>query len=295
MRITLSIVFGLLSLTSDIARAQGDKDVKPVKVGLWNQRAPIGDGKFQEIEVWVTVHHAKKPNGAAIVICPGGGYGGLVTGAEGHGIAQWLNRHGIAGVVLEYRMPKGRSMVPLLDAQRTIRTVRANAKAWNIDANRVGIMGFSAGGHLASTAGTHFDAGSATAVDLVERQSCRPDFMVLVYPVITMGAKGHGGSRNNLLGKDADAKLVEIFSNEKQVDAKTPPAFLAHAKDDGPVPPENSRMFFNALRNHKVAADYLELPSGGHGLNGYKGPMWDAWQTRSLTWLAEMKFVPKPQ
>ncbi len=294
MRITLSIVFGLLFLTSDIARAQGDKDVKPVKVGLWNQRAPVGDGKFQEIEVWVTVHHAKKPNGAAIVICPGGGYGGLVTGAEGHGIAQWLNRHGIAGVVLEYRMPKGRSMVPLLDAQRAIRTVRANTKAWNIDANRVGIMGFSAGGHLASTAGTHFDAGSATAVDLVERQSCRPDFMVLVYPVITMGAKGHGGSRNNLLGKDADAKLVEMFSNEKQVNAKTPPAFLAHAKDDGPVPPENSRMFYDALRNHKVPADYLELPSGGHGLNGYKGPMWDAWQTRSLTWLAEMKFVPKP-
>ena len=293
MRSLLFTAFlGLFILGTDSAQSQGEKEAKPERIGLWNKKAPIGDGKIQETEVWITVHQPKMPNGTAIVICPGGGYGGLVTGGEGHGIAAWLNRHGITGVVLEYRMPAGRSQVPLLDAQRAIRTVRVKAKDWNLDPARIGIMGFSAGGHLASTAGTHFDAGEKDATDSVQRVSCRPDFMILVYPVITMGAKGHGGSRNNLLGKNADAKLVDFFSNEKQVTANTPPAFLALAKDDKPVPPENSRMFYEALRANKVAAEYLELPSGGHGLNGYKGPQWDAWQARSLVWLAEMKLVP---
>src|SRR5205823_5191344 len=141
---------------------QGAGQAEPNRIPLWNNRAPVADGRdgqFQEAEAWITVHRPAKGNGAAIVICPGGGYGGLVTGAEGHGIAAWLNRHGIAGVVLEYRLPAGRSFVPLLDAQRAIRTVRANAKEWGIEPSRIGIMGFSAGGHLASTAGTHFDDG----------------------------------------------------------------------------------------------------------------------------------------
>jgi acetyl esterase/lipase len=214
------------------------------------------------------------------------------TGAEGHGIASWLNRHEITGVVLEYRMPGGRSYVPLLDAQRAIRTVRANAKAWKLNPERIGIMGFSAGGHLASTTGTHFDAGDSEAKDRVQRESCRPDFMILVYPVITMGEKGHQGSRTNLLGKNPDAKLVDLFSNEKQVTPKTPPTFLAHAKDDRLVPPENSRMFYDALGANGVAVGYLELPSGGHGLNGYKGLMWDAWQEQALKWFVETKLVP---
>jgi acetyl esterase/lipase len=290
MRLTFCTAF-IFALGVDWATAQ-DKTAKPDRIGLWNKRAPIGDGTFEDTEAWITVHRPEKPNGTAVVICPGGGYGILVTGPEGHGIAAWLNRHGITGVVLEYRLPKGRSHVPMLDAQRAIRTVRKNAGAWNLDPTRIGIMGFSAGGHLASTAGTHFDAGKPDSADPVERVSCRPDFMILVYPVITMGGKGHPGSRNNLLGKNPDAKLVELFSNEKQVTAKTPPTFLAHAKDDGPVPPENSGMFYAALRANKVTADYLELPSGGHGLNGYKGPMWDAWQNRSLAWLAETKLVP---
>jgi acetyl esterase/lipase len=279
-----------MSLDAAAASAHDDK-AKPERIGLWNNRAPVGDAKFQDTEVFITLHRPEKPNGAAIVICPGGGYGGLVTGAEGHGIAVWLNRHGITGVVLEYRLPAGRSHVPLYDAQRAIRTVRTNAKAWRINPARIGIMGFSAGGHLASTAGTHFDAGEPDSTDPVQRVNCRPDFLILVYPVITMSAKGHSGSRNNLLGKNPDDKLVELFSNEKQVTAKTPPTFLAHAKDDKPVPPENSQMFHDALKANKVAAYYLELPSGGHGLNGYKGPMWDAWQERSLKWLAEEKLV----
>lgn len=287
----LATLVGLI-FVAGLTVAQDDKTAKPERINLWDKQAPIGDGTFELSKVWITLHRPEKPNGTAIVICPGGGYGTLVTGAEGHGIAKWLNRHGITGVVLEYRLPKGRSYVPLLDAQRAIRTVRSNAKDWKLNPKRIGIMGFSAGGHLASTAGTHFDQGDPDSKDSVQRISCRPDFMILVYPVITMGAKGHQGSHNNLLGKNPTAKLVELFSNEKQVTAKTPPTYLAHAKDDGPVPPENSRIFYDALRANKVPAHYLELPSGGHGLNGYKGPMWDAWQKGSLAWLAEMKLVP---
>jgi acetyl esterase/lipase len=163
MRRILFITFvGVFILGAELVAAPGEKAPKPERIGLWNKRAPIGDGKFQEAEVWITVHRPEKPNGTAIVICPGGGYGGLVTGAEGHGIATWLNRHAITGAVLEYRLPAGRSYVPLLDAQRAIRTVRTNARAWNLDPARIGIMGFSAGGHLASTAGTHFDRGNRT-------------------------------------------------------------------------------------------------------------------------------------
>lgn len=203
-----------------------------------------------------------------------------------------MNKHGVTGVVFEYRLPKGRPFVPLLDAQRAIRTVRANAAAWGVDPAKVGIIGFSAGGHLASTAGAHFDAGDPAAADAVGKQSSRPDFVVLVYPVVSMGPKGHAGSRTNLLGKQPDEKLVAQFSNETQVTAKTPPMFLTHPKDDKVVAPDNSRMLYDALRAAKVPAEYLELPSGGHGLNGYKGPMWDAWQARSLEWLREQKFIP---
>ena len=182
--------------------------------------------------------------------------------------------------------------MPLLDAQRAIRTVRSRAKEWEIDPKRIGIAGFSAGGHLASTAGTHFDAGDAKAADAIGQVSCRPDFMVLVYPVISMAEKRHSGSRDNLLGSNPTPELIELFSNEKRVTDQTPPAFLAHALDDTVVVPDNSKMFHDALLARGVAAKYLELPSGGHGLNGYKGPMWDAWQTQSLEWLAAQKFIP---
>ena len=286
------VTSGFLAGVATLPAAEPPKKVAPERLPLWNMRAPLGDVEFEKAEAWITVHKPEKANGTAIVICPGGGYGGLVTGAEGHGIAAWLNAHGITGVVLEYRLPKGRPFVPLLDAQRAIRTVRANAKAWGIDPAKVGIIGFSAGGHLASTAGTHFDDGDPKADDPVEKQSCRPDFMILVYPVITMGETTHGGSRTNLLGNKPDEKLVKLFSNETQVTAKTPPAFLAHAKDDKAVGPENSKAFYDALLARKVPAKYLELASGGHGLNGYKGPMWDAWQAQSLAWLGELKLVP---
>ena len=239
----------------------------------------------------ITVYRPEHPNGAAMVICPGGGYGGLVRGAEGHGIAKWLSAHGVTGIVLLYDLPRGRANVPLADAQRAIRTARVNAKDWGIDPHRIGIIGFSAGGHLAATAGTHFDKGDADAKDPIERESCRPDFMVLIYPVITMGEKTHAGSRRNLLGKDPTAEQIENFSNEKQVTDDTPPAYLAHAQDDTTVSPDNSAMFYDALKQHGVASTYLKLPSGGHGLNHYQGPMWDAWQSGCLAWLKAQKFM----
>ncbi len=262
------------------------------KLKLWSNHAPVGEGRFEEADATVTFHPAPQPNGAAVVICPGGGYGGLVTGGEGHGIAAWLNGHGVAGIVLEYRLPKGRPFVPLLDAQRTIRLVRSRAAEWGLDPAKVGIAGFSAGGHLASTAGTHFDSGEPSAEDPVERQGCRPDFMILVYPVITMSPDGHTGSTRNLLGDKPTPELLKLFSNQLQVSEKTPPAFLAHAEDDKLVPLSNSRSFHEALLARKVVSKLVVLPSGGHGLNGYKGPMWDRWQAESLEWLAELKFVP---
>ena len=288
IRLTLVTLF---LFTGWNAMAQDSAETKPARVGLWNGKAPIGNGEFQDTEVFITVHRPAKANGAAIVICPGGGYGGLVTGGEGHGIAAWLNKHGITGVVLEYRLPAGRTYVPLLDAQRAIRTVRARAAEWGVDRARIGIMGFSAGGHLASTADTHFDEGDAKSTDPIARVSCRPDFAILVYPVISMGDKTHQGSKQNLLGANPSKELVELFSNEKQVTDKTPPTFLAHAKDDTVVVPENAQMFYDALQAHKVPSRYLQLPSGGHGLNGYKGPMWDAWQEQSLAWLGELKLL----
>ena len=268
---------------------------EPKKIALWDNHAPIGEGKFKQEDAWIHLHQPVKPNGAAVIICPGGGYGGQVMGAEGHGIAKWLNGHGITGVVLQYRLPKGRSFVPLMDAQRAIRTVRANAEEWQLDPKKIGIIGFSAGGHLASTAATHFPkSGEPPAKNPFDRTSCRPDFAILVYPVVTMGKHTHGGSKRNLLGNNPDAKLVDLFSNEKQVTKDTPPIYLAHAVDDRPVPPENSRALYAALQKNKVPSEYLELPNGGHGLNGYKGPSWDARQKGSLEWLAKIKMIPVP-
>ena len=288
-----STLLSLLLLFPSLLCAQDQKPSEPPttakRIGLWEGRAPIGDGKTEDADAWITVHRStSKGNGTAIVICPGGGYGGLVTGPEGHGIAAWLNQHGITGVVLEYQLPAGRHAVPLLDAQRAIRTLRANANEWELDSSRIGIMGFSAGGHLASTALTHFDRGNPSASNPTDRVSCRPDFAILVYPVITFGEKTHSGSKQNLLGKDPAPELIELYSNELQVTADTPPAYLAHALDDAPVPPENSRALYAALQAKGIRSQYLELASGGHGLNGYKGPMWDAWQEGSLAWLKEL-------
>lgn len=288
MRHLLIVAAFVLPLCSSLSVFGEESPHKPETLSLWEGNAPNGDGTSEEADVRLTLHRPGNPNGTAIVICPGGGYGGLVTGGEGHGIAKWLNGHGITGLVLEYRLPKGRPYVPLLDAQRAIRTARANAKHWNLDKKKIGIIGFSAGGHLASTAATHFDSGIAQSKDPITRQSSRPDFAILVYPVVTMDKTTHGGSRRNLLGDKPSDELIELFSNEKQVTAETCPTYLAHALDDRVVVPANSQAFHDALKKHSIATEYLQLPSGGHGLNGYKGPMWDAWQKQSLEWLATL-------
>jgi acetyl esterase/lipase len=267
--------------------------MKPEKILLWDQQAPVGDGSFQEADAAVTVFRPRLPNGAAVVICPGGGYAKLVMEAEGNGIARWLNQHGITGIVLEYRLPQGKPFAPLLDAQRAIRLVRSRAKEWSLDPAKIGIMGFSAGGHVASTVGTHFDRDYEKKAVSGDPVSSRPDFMVLIYPLISMEEKAHLGSRANLLGQAPASGMIGLFSNEKQVTDKTPPAYLAHAKDDEVVSPDHSRMFYEALKAHGVQADYLELPDGGHGLNGYKGLSWEAWKTGSLQWLAQLGFIRK--
>ena len=262
------------------------------RMALWAP-APVDQGAAELDNAFITVYHPAKTNGAAVIICPGGGYGPLVAGPEGHDIARWLNQHNILAVVLEYRLPQGRSFLPLHDAQRAIRTVRSKAREWNIGPQRIGIMGFSAGGHLASTCATHFDSGDPKAIDPLNRFSSRPDFAILIYPVITMGPQTHYGSKQNLLGQEPNAELVDLFSNEKQVTDQTPPTFLAHAVDDDVVSPENSKMFFEALQAHDVPVRYLELPSGSHGLNGYTGPMWEAWKTQSLQWLTTQQIIPQ--
>lgn len=251
---------------------------------LPNDEKPAG-------EAVMTVYHPIHANGTAVVIYPGGGYGMLAVEPEGHGIAKWFGEHGVTGAVVEYRLPKGNSSIPIADAKRTTRIVRYHAADWHLKPDHIGNIGFSAGGHLASTAATHFDKGDPSAADPIERQSCRPDFSILIYPVIAMGAHGHGGSTRNLLGPAPDAKTIELFSNEKRVTGDTPPTFIAHAQDDKTVPPANSQMYFDALQKNHVSSEYLKLPSGGHGLNGYKGPMWEAWKTGCLKWLAGLKFI----
>lgn len=261
-------------------------------VSLWQGDAPEGDGRFSDSsKARLTVHLPGKPNGTAIVICPGGGYGGLVTKGEGHGIATWLNAQGIAGIVLEYRLPAARPYVPLLDAQQAIRTIRANAGKWRIDPRKVGIIGFSAGGHLASTATVHFATLETRAPNAIAGQSSRPDFSILIYPVISMEEGVHRGSKRNLMGETPAANLSDYFSSQKHVKADTPPAFLAHALDDKVVDIENSRMFFEAQRKAGLPTRLVELPDGGHGLHGYQGPSWDKWQAESLLWLKEIKVL----
>ena len=274
------------------ALATAGPSVSAVEPTKTTDRLALWSGQRTAEGAAITVYHAPNQNGAAIVICPGGGYGTVVAEPEGHGIARWLNQHGITGIVLEYELPRGRSFVPLRDVQRALQTTRANATMWQLDEQRIGVMGFSAGGHLASSAGTHFNPGDPQATDPLQRVSCRPDFMILIYPVITMGAQTHGGSRRNLLGIEPAAEMIAFFSNELRVTKQTPPAFLAHARDDTVVVPENSRKFHAALRACGVASEYLELPSGGHGLDGYRGPMWEAWQAGSLRWLASQRLIP---
>lgn len=233
---------------------------------LWPQGAPLGDEAKAESPNMI-VYLPESPNGAAVVIYPGGGYWALAMDHEGHQVAEWLNSFGVAGIIVSYRRgPGAEHPVPLLDAQHAIRTVRHNAAAWNIDPQRIGVLGFSAGGHLASSTGVHFDAGDPEAADPIARMSCRPDFMVLVYPVITMTQDyGHAGSKRNLLGENPSPELAEQMSTELQVTANTPPTFLLLTNEDTAVPAENSVAFYLALRRAGVPAEMHIFEKGPHG------------------------------
>lgn len=249
----------------------------------------------QEPDITVYLPARQHATGQAIIICPGGGYGYLSYDWEGTDIAKLLNAKGIAAFVLKYRLPNSKSNViprlsPLMDAQRAMRIVRANAEKWNIKKDNIGVIGFSAGGHLASTLATHFDDGNKNAADTIEQQSCRPDFAVLVYPVITMSKSVmHTGSRDNLIGPNADSSLAKEYSTELQVTKNTPPTFLVHAMDDKAVPVENSLLFFQALKDNDVSGELHVYPKGGHGfaLAIHKGYL-STWTDRLVDWLRSL-------
>ena len=234
---------------------------------LWPGGAPGALGTADKDIPTLTAFLPDKPTGSAIVVLPGGGYGGLAD-HEGSAYAKWLNELGISAFVLKYRLGSGgyRHPIELGDAARAIRTVRHNAAEWGLDPKRIGIIGSSAGGHLASTLLTHFDAGDLSAQDPIDKQSSRPDLGILCYPVITMGEKTHQGSKNNLLGANPSPELVKLLSNELQVSKDTPPTFLFHTVEDTAVPVENSLMFADALAKNKVPFSLHLYPKGPHGI-----------------------------
>jgi len=243
-------------------------------------------------EIAVYLPTKKLATGQAVVICPGGGYWVLAYDLEGTDIARYLNSIGVAAIVLKYRLPTYGNTVephkaPLMDAQRAMRLVRSNAAKLNIDPHKIGIMGFSAGGHLASTLGTHFDYGNPASVDSVERLSCRPDFMILMYPVITFtDSCMHRGSREALIGKNPDPALVKLYSNELQVRDDTPPAFFVHADNDTGVPVENTLLMYRALRAKKIPAELHIISEGEHGFGlGGKNEHVASWGNSLRLWL----------
>jgi acetyl esterase/lipase len=231
--------------------------------------------------------------GVAVVICPGGGYGMEAMDHEGYEVAEFLQSHGIVGIVLKYRLPFGHSELPLQDAQQAMRLVRFHAEEWLIDPKKVGVAGFSAGGHLASTLSTHFDTGSNDSNSAVGKFSCRPDFSILLYPVITFKEEwGHMGSRENLIGKTNDWKIIEKFCNELQVTNQTPPAFIALADDDTGVKPRNSIEYYTALKREGIPAELHIFKEGGHGFGMHKtGKAHDQWPLMVVEWMKAMKYI----
>jgi len=266
---------------------------------LWPDGAPGAKGDTNEDKPRLTPYLVPGDGPrACIVVCPGGGYAGR-AGHEGEPIARWLNTLGVSAFVLDYRVRPYRHPIPLGDAQRAIRTVRHRAAEWRIDPKRVGILGFSAGGHLAGSATTIFDDGKVDAADPIDRQPCRPDAAVLCYAVLTFGEFRHNGSMVNLLGKESDPALQEQMSLETRVSARTPPVFLWHTADDGAVPVENSLLFAAALRKHKVPFALHVFPHGPHGIGladgprAAKAPEARAWPALCAEWLKGLGFAPK--
>ena len=284
-----ALVASVAALAAITALAQ-NQPREPVTVLLWPDGAPgaVGTQEEDRPSLQIRLPLAANNTGTGVVVCPGGGYGHLAMDHEGRQIADWLNSMGVAAFILKYRLgPRYHHPAPLLDAQRALRYVRVHAKELGIEADRIGIWGFSAGGHLASTAGTHFDAGDASARDPIDRVSSRPDFMILAYPVITLTMPYvHRGSRDNLLGANPEPALIERLSNEKQVTKQTPPTFLFHTSDDGVVPVENSVEFYLALRKAGVPAELHVYEHGRHGVGlATSDPVLSTWAGRLSDWM----------
>jgi acetyl esterase/lipase len=268
----------------------------PQTIPLWQDSAPGSSGNAAEDIPTLTIYMPPNTTGpmTAVIIAPGGSYRSLSMNLEGRMPASYLNSLGLAAFVLKYRLgPKYHHPIELGDAQRAIRTVRARAAEWHLDPARVGIMGFSAGGHLAATASTHFDAGNAAAADSIERASSRPDFAVLAYPVISLTEPWtHQGSKTMLLGENADSALARGLSNETQVTPATPPTFLFHTNADTTVPAENSVAYFLALRKAGVPAEMHVFKDGAHGAGlGMQDPELSEWPRVLANWLRSSGFL----
>ncbi|HET6422132.1 MAG TPA: alpha/beta hydrolase [Planctomycetaceae bacterium] len=263
---------------------------------LWPDGAPgkVGDEAADKPGLWIYPAAKDHNSGTAVVVCPGGGYGVHAVDHEGTQVARWLNSIGVNAYVLKYRLaPRYKHPAPMQDVQRAIQYVRANAEKNGISPKRVGVMGFSAGGHLASTCATHFLDAKGETADPIEKVSSRPDFAVLCYPVITMTESfGHGGSKKNLLGENPDPELAKLMSNELQVTPQTPPTFLFHTGEDTAVPVENALAFYAACRKHKVPAEMHVYQFGPHGVGLAPGdPALSTWKDRLHDWLRGSGFL----
>jgi acetyl esterase/lipase len=269
-------------------QAKPNPNAEPETMLLWPDGAPGALGTDDVDRPTLTIYRARQPSGASIIVAPGGGYSALASNHEGRQVANVLNAAGVTAFVLKYRLgPRYHHPIELGDAQRAIRLVRSRAQEFGLAADRIGMMGFSAGGHLAATAGTRFDAGKSDAADPVERASSRPDFLILAYPVISFDpAIAHRGSVRNLLGENPDPKLIDDLSNDLQVTAHTPPTFLFHTNADTGVVAENSVRFYLALRRAKVPAEMHIFENGPHGVGLALGdPALGAWPGLMTTWL----------
>ena len=281
------------------AGAVGLRAADPQTLPLWKDAAPGALGTEDKDIPKSIIYRlpASAHPTAALVILPGGGYGGLAMDHEGHQIARWANQLGMSAFICDYRhRGKGYGHPhPMLDAQRLVRTVRSQAVDWNVDPERIGVIGFSAGGHLCSTLLTHFDGGQANATDPIDRASSRPDYGILCYPVIDFDAMHtHKGSQKNLLGDNPDAALVKSLSNSTQVTSATPPTFLWHTAEDKVVPIENSLRFYSALSTVGVLSELHCFPQGRHGLGlAAQTPGASQWPELCRQWLIDRKVIAK--
>lgn len=296
--VVVPVLVAIKLAAQDVTNSQISPGGSSAPIVLWPGGAPGALGNAEKDIPTLTPFFPASgaANGAAMVICPGGGYAGLAP-HEGRDYARWLSGHGIAAFVLKYRLGANgyRYPAPLQDAARAIRLVRAHAGEWNLDPNRVGIIGSSAGGHVASMAMTHFDAGNPNAADVIERESSRPNIAVLCYPVISMGKFAHQGSKNNLLGANPPEALVEQTSSELQVVKDSPPCFIWSTDEDKTVPIENSLEFAAALRKAGVPFELHVYQHGGHGAGlgsqDYDPSRWLPWVGECTRWLKEQGFV----